>query len=60
MLLANSAGMRGVGNVLDTDPEDWRKVLSVNLEGTFQHVPGFRRCRKGKRDGGSTAGIRSH
>jgi hypothetical protein len=28
MLLANSTGMRGVGNVLDTDPEDWRKVLS--------------------------------
>jgi meso-butanediol dehydrogenase / (S,S)-butanediol dehydrogenase / diacetyl reductase len=39
--LVNSAGIRGVGNVLDTDPEVWRKVLSVNLEGTF-HVPGFR------------------
>ena len=33
--LVNSAGIRGVGNVLDTDPEVWRKVLSVNLEGTF-------------------------
>src|ERR1700747_370369 len=34
--LVNSAGIRGVGNVLDTDPEVWRKVLSVNLEGTFK------------------------
>ena len=25
--LVNSAGIRGVGNVLDTDPEVWRKVL---------------------------------
>src|SRR5215472_9118585 len=31
--LVNSAGIRGVGNILDTDPELWRKVLSVNLEG---------------------------
>jgi meso-butanediol dehydrogenase / (S,S)-butanediol dehydrogenase / diacetyl reductase len=46
--LVNSAGIRGVGNVLDTDPEVWRKVLSVNLE----HVPGFRPCRKGSANPG--------
>jgi len=33
--LVNSAGIRGVGNVLDLDPEAWRRVLSVNLDGTF-------------------------
>ena len=36
--------MRGVGNVLDTDPEVWRKVLSVNLEGTFNMCQAFARA----------------
>lgn len=31
----NSAGIRGVGTTLDTDYAVWRKVLDVNLEGTF-------------------------
>jgi meso-butanediol dehydrogenase/(S,S)-butanediol dehydrogenase/diacetyl reductase len=34
--LVNSAGVRGVGNVLDFDDEAWRKVMSVNLDGTFR------------------------
>jgi meso-butanediol dehydrogenase / (S,S)-butanediol dehydrogenase / diacetyl reductase len=42
--LVNSAGIRGVGNVLDTDPEVWRKVLSVNLEGTFNMCQAFARA----------------
>src|SRR6516165_4935535 len=42
--LVNSAGIRGVGNVLDTDPEAWRKVLSVNLEGTFNMCQAFARA----------------
>src|ERR1700745_4272668 len=42
--LVNSAGIRGVGNVLDTDPEVWRKVLSVNLEGTFKLCQAFARA----------------
>src|ERR1700752_2206057 len=42
--LVNSAGIRGVGNVLDTDPEVWRKVLSINLEGTFSMCQAFARA----------------
>jgi meso-butanediol dehydrogenase / (S,S)-butanediol dehydrogenase / diacetyl reductase len=50
--LINSAGIRGVGNVLDTDPEVWRKVLSVNLEGTFNMCQAFARARKGSANTG--------
>jgi meso-butanediol dehydrogenase / (S,S)-butanediol dehydrogenase / diacetyl reductase len=42
--LVNSAGIRGVGNVLDFDPEAWRKVLSVNLDGTFYMCQAFARA----------------
>jgi meso-butanediol dehydrogenase / (S,S)-butanediol dehydrogenase / diacetyl reductase len=44
--LVNSAGIRGVGNVLDVDPETWRKVLSVNLDGTFNVCQAFARVIK--------------
>lgn len=44
--LVNSAGLRGVGSVLDTEPEVWRKVLSVNLEGTFNMCQAFVRAVK--------------
>jgi meso-butanediol dehydrogenase / (S,S)-butanediol dehydrogenase / diacetyl reductase len=44
--LVNSAGIRGVGNVLDSDPEIWRRVLSVNLEGTFNVCQAFARAVK--------------
>jgi NAD(P)-dependent dehydrogenase (short-subunit alcohol dehydrogenase family) len=44
--LVNSAGIRGVGNVLDVDPETWRKVLSVNLDGTFNVCQAFARAVK--------------
>jgi len=44
--LVNSAGIRGVGNVLDLDPEGWRKVLSVNLDGTFNVCQAFARVVK--------------
>lgn len=42
--LVNSAGIRGVGNVLDVDPETWRRVLSVNLDGTFNVCQAFARA----------------
>jgi meso-butanediol dehydrogenase / (S,S)-butanediol dehydrogenase / diacetyl reductase len=42
--LVNSAGIRGVGNVLDYDPEAWRRVLSVNLDGTFFMCQAFARA----------------
>jgi meso-butanediol dehydrogenase/(S,S)-butanediol dehydrogenase/diacetyl reductase len=41
--LVNSAGIRGVGNILDVQPETWRKVLSVNLDGTFNVCQAFAR-----------------
>jgi meso-butanediol dehydrogenase / (S,S)-butanediol dehydrogenase / diacetyl reductase len=41
--LVNSAGIRGVGSVLDVDPETWRRVLSVNLDGTFNVCQAFAR-----------------
>jgi meso-butanediol dehydrogenase / (S,S)-butanediol dehydrogenase / diacetyl reductase len=44
--LVNSAGIRGVDNVLDLDPEAWRKVLSVNLDGTFNVCQAFARVVK--------------
>jgi len=44
--LVNSAGIRGVGNVLDLDPEAWRRVLSVNLDGTFNVCQAFARVVK--------------
>ena len=44
--LVNCAGIRGVGNILDTDPEVLRKVLSVNLEGTFNMCQAFARAAK--------------
>ena len=42
--LVNSAGIRGVGNILDVEPEVWRKVLSVNLDGTFNVCQAFARA----------------
>jgi meso-butanediol dehydrogenase / (S,S)-butanediol dehydrogenase / diacetyl reductase len=42
--LVNSAGIRGVGSVLDVDFETWRRVLSVNLDGTFNVCQAFARA----------------
>jgi meso-butanediol dehydrogenase / (S,S)-butanediol dehydrogenase / diacetyl reductase len=44
--LVNSAGIRGVGTILDADSETWRKVLSINLEGTFNVCQAFARIAK--------------
>jgi meso-butanediol dehydrogenase / (S,S)-butanediol dehydrogenase / diacetyl reductase len=44
--LVNSAGIRGVGNILDLDLDTWRKVLAVNLEGTFNMCQAFARAVK--------------
>ncbi len=62
--LVNSAGVRGVGTVLDFDDERWRRVLSVNLDGTFMMCQAFARgLREADRPGSivnisSLAGIR--
>jgi meso-butanediol dehydrogenase / (S,S)-butanediol dehydrogenase / diacetyl reductase len=44
--LCNSAGIRGVGNILDFEIEAWRKVMAVNLEGTFNVCQAFARVLK--------------
>jgi meso-butanediol dehydrogenase/(S,S)-butanediol dehydrogenase/diacetyl reductase len=41
--LVNCAGVRGVGSVLDFEDEAWRKVMSVNLDGTFMVCQAFAR-----------------
>jgi meso-butanediol dehydrogenase/(S,S)-butanediol dehydrogenase/diacetyl reductase len=41
--LVNSAGVRGVGSVLDFDDEAWQKVMSVNLDATFRFCQAFAR-----------------
>jgi meso-butanediol dehydrogenase/(S,S)-butanediol dehydrogenase/diacetyl reductase len=57
--LVNSAGIRGVGNVLDFDPEAWRKVLSVNLDGTFYVCQAFARAVKEAQTPGAIVNISS-
>jgi NAD(P)-dependent dehydrogenase (short-subunit alcohol dehydrogenase family) len=42
--LINCAGIKGVGNVLDCDPENWKQVMSVNLDGTFLMCQAFARA----------------
>jgi len=44
--LVNSAGIRGVGTILDTSLELWRRVMTVNLEGTFNMCQAFSRAVK--------------
>jgi meso-butanediol dehydrogenase/(S,S)-butanediol dehydrogenase/diacetyl reductase len=44
--LVNSAGVRGVGSIMDLEPEAWRRVLSVNLDGTFNTCQAFARAMK--------------
>jgi meso-butanediol dehydrogenase/(S,S)-butanediol dehydrogenase/diacetyl reductase len=57
--LVNSAGIRGVGNVLDTDPDLWRKVLSVNLEGTFNMCRAFAHAMKDAQTPGAIVNLSS-
>jgi NAD(P)-dependent dehydrogenase (short-subunit alcohol dehydrogenase family) len=62
--LANCAGIRGVGSILDFEPESWSRVLSVNLDGTFNMCQAFARALKAANTPGaimnlsSAAGIR--
>ncbi|TJV46028.1 MAG: SDR family oxidoreductase [Mesorhizobium sp.] len=44
--LINCAGIRGVGSILDFDPDTWKKVLAVNLNGTFNMCQFFARAVK--------------
>ena len=44
--LVNCAGIRGVGKLLDFDPDAWHRVLAVNLEGTVNTCQAFARSAK--------------
>jgi meso-butanediol dehydrogenase/(S,S)-butanediol dehydrogenase/diacetyl reductase len=63
--LVNCAGIRGVGNILDVEPDYLRRVLAVNLEGTFYVCQAFARALKAAGTPGaivnlsSSAGIRA-
>jgi meso-butanediol dehydrogenase / (S,S)-butanediol dehydrogenase / diacetyl reductase len=57
--LVNSAGIRGVGTVLDVEPEAWRQVLSVNLDGTFSVCQAFARAVKAAQTPGAIVNISS-
>lgn len=42
--LVNSAGIRGVGNILDIEPEEFNRVLAINLAGTLFMCQAFARA----------------
>lgn len=42
--LINCAGIKGVGNVLDCDLDNWKRVMAVNLDGTFLMCQAFARA----------------
>jgi len=44
--LVNSAGIRGVGTVIDFEPQAWQRVMSVNLDGTLNTCQAFARAVK--------------
>lgn len=53
-VLVNSAGIRGVASVLDVEPEQWRRVHAVNLDGTLNTMQAFARL---ARDAGTPGAI---
>ncbi|MFL9951549.1 SDR family NAD(P)-dependent oxidoreductase [Paraburkholderia agricolaris] len=57
--LVNCAGIRGVGSVLTVEPHVWRRVLSVNLDGTFNVCQAFARAMKGAHASGSIVNLSS-
>jgi len=42
-ILVNCAAIRGVATVLEVDPDQWRRVHAVNLEGTLNAIQSFAR-----------------
>ena len=57
--LVNSAGVRGVGNLFDTDPDAWRRVISINLDGTFNACQAFARVMKETKSPGAIVNVSS-
>jgi len=57
--LVNSAGIRGVGSVLNTDSAAWQRVLAVNLEGSFNTSQAFARTLDAAKAPGAIVNISS-
>lgn len=57
--LVNSAGVRGVGTVVDFDEDAWHRVLAVNLDGTFFMCQAFARALKQAGQPGAIVNISS-
>lgn len=57
--LLNAAGIRGVGSVLTTEVELWRRNHAVNLEGTFNTCHAFATAATEAGRGGSIVNISS-
>ena len=48
--LVNSAGVREIASVLDLSYEEWKRVIDVNLSGTFLVSQAFARCLQGSEE----------
>jgi meso-butanediol dehydrogenase / (S,S)-butanediol dehydrogenase / diacetyl reductase len=57
--LVNSAGIRGVGSILDTTHELWDRNMAVNLEGSFNTCQAFCRHALQAGTGGAIVNISS-
>lgn len=57
--LVNSAGVRGVGNILDYEDAAWERVMSINLDGTFRICQAFARALQKAGTPGSIVNITS-
>ncbi len=57
--LVNSAGIRGVGSVLDFTTEAWQRVMAVNLEGTFNTCQAFSQAMTSAKASGAIVNVSS-
>jgi meso-butanediol dehydrogenase / (S,S)-butanediol dehydrogenase / diacetyl reductase len=57
--LLNSAGIRGVGTILDVDPAAWDRVIDVNLTGSFNVCQAFVRAVAANKNKASIVNISS-
>jgi meso-butanediol dehydrogenase/(S,S)-butanediol dehydrogenase/diacetyl reductase len=58
-ILVNSAGIREIVPVLDLEPERWRRVLAVNLDGVFNVSQAFAQAAKAAAHGASIVNVSS-
>jgi len=57
--LVNCAGIRGVGTLLNFTAEQWRRVIDVNLDGTFNTCQAFAKALAGAGRAGAIVNISS-